>query len=156
MSSFCRIVPIRFHLKYFRKATIALLCAESGGTMLNNKGYFCLLDRSDAVEAYDTCQSRLQRTYFGFLAMELRGHYHMIRSRVWKLDPGLILRTRTRQITSHWEVEIAFYDGPFLHGNGLPNEEPLLVDCIPLKVYNCLAVKFSSLRTLTSILDIRE
>lgn len=52
------MVAILFHLKYFRKAILALLCAESGGTMLNNKGYFCLFDRSEAVEAYDTCQPK--------------------------------------------------------------------------------------------------
>lgn len=52
------MVAILFHLKYFRKAILALFCAESGGTMLNNKGYLSLLDKSEAVEAYDTCQSK--------------------------------------------------------------------------------------------------
>ena len=48
------MVAILFQWKYFRSAILALFWAESGGTMLYNRGYLSLLDRSEAVEAYET------------------------------------------------------------------------------------------------------
>ena len=59
----------------------------------------------------------------------------------------MVLLNRTRRTIGYWEVEITFYDGSFLHGNRLQNEEPR----VGRLVLHRLAAKFNT-KALSSVI----